>query len=1017
MDPQEAYTLDMAVDPNSQVFKDLMAKLLKPRREDKTRADRLKHQGDWKYILPFRTEAETEVAITETLPFKFADRGSYRNGAKSLASVVDAMIDLIGVVSGRKRTSPALVVSAEHEVLFDTVASGGEMSTLVHYCGAVNLYDKFAVLRPDVVIFDHTTVNVPVDKLLGLAFDAGIKVVDGVFPLHVGGLRGWDVVSGFGGWSYSHYRGNVSVGPDDDPTRMLKYPKSEYLKFTDPNRWEGNAREYVYEIRKYHMGLATYRAVYVGASLLPQPEDLTFKLPVCSSDEMVLVTINRQLAAGVFASESNNALELSSLEKDYAIEVRRDLFTSCVAYLIGRERGVDITGESIRYITQHNYVDLVDGIRIVRRQSLSYADALCVAIVCALVSYELRYRLTSEMVPVVQRSTAAAAIKNKAPLGALGRLAWLLGTYVSDAVSKVTTRSIQAALGALHSRDFIPGVCYDVYLDRYYRPHAEWFDAWTMEVEVPDVPVMDLEIDPFANFLGDAERAYAPNIVKRKDELSEKTSTGFLPYQHSIVKDPAYALQEVYDELFPGNSTAQIQNAAELRRVRDINVNTEFTGRIEINKDIAAPEVLHLDAPLRTSALPISRTPLVDAILASAKRNWNPPDMQMQNNVWEYARNLVDEFIDWAFVPGFRNTIGRAYKDNPVSFNVTDYMAWRAGKDQNYRKMLDEECQGDLVELELERYDTIIKKRVKPKLSTAAQYELGQGQVIVGLSKKDTALFTSMFRVMFERFDGALRPELCSAGRLSDGDISAWVTEMLPQLKGLTAVELDSSKYDKAQNLLARLIEAYMFVELGLDPGVMEIFSDSYVGKVSSKVLGLLFVSAYQMKSGAPQTMLGNLIYNKVSAGKCIGHENIKYMIGKGDDNVAWVKKGVDLALAVHKMSNLFNLEAKLVLDSVVCFSSGYILLFEEFGRFVPAVEKIIELLGEKGMDPRTRPERYVSFRDRVSAYAVDQAIPPAVQQATRHRLDRPDANIVLAIDSLLTIADSYNVYSSVVAS
>lgn len=1017
MDPQEAYSLDMAVDPNSSLFKDLMAKLLKPRMEVKSRADRLRHQGEWKYILPFKADAETEVAVVEQLPFRFADRGCYRNGARSLACLADAMVDLIASVSGRRRTSPALVVSAEFEMLFDTMASSESLSPLVKYCGEVNLYSQFASHRPDVVVFDHTTINVPVDELLNLAFSAGVHVVDGVFPLHVGGIRGWDVVSGFGSWSYTHYKGDVTIGPDDDATRMLKYPRAVYAKFTDPAKWVGNSRKYLYEIRKYHMGLATYRAVYVGDDAVAGAEDVTFKLPVCSSDEMVLVTVNRRLASGVFASASNNAAELTELDKDYAIEVRRDLFTSCITYLIGRERGVDMTGESIRYITQHNYVDLADGIRIVRRQSMSYADGLCVAIICALVAYDLRYRMTSEMIPVVQRSVAAARVRTDAPLGALGRLAWLLTTYVGDATRKVMARSRDAAINALYSNDFIPGICYDVYMDRHYRPHAEWFEAWTMTVEQPEVPVVNLELDPFANFMGDVERAYAPNVVKRKDELPDKVKAKLTPYQHNTIKDPAYALQEVYDQLLPGNSTAQIQNVAEMRRVNDINVNTEFHGKIEINKDIAAPEVLHRDAPLRTSALPVSRTPLVDAILASAKRNWNPPDMQMQNNVWSYARKLVDDFIDFAFMPSFRKTIGIAYKNDPIQFNVTDYMAWRAGKDQNYRKVLDEQCVGDLVELELERYDTIVKKRVKPKLNVSAQHEIGQGQVIVGMPKKETALFTSLFRVIFERFDGALRPEICSAGRMSDDDISDWVTSVLPVVKGLKAVELDSSKYDKSQNLLARMIEALLFIELGLDPVVMDIFEDSYVGRVSSKSVGLMFISAYQMKSGAPNTMLGNIAYNAVSASESLGRENIVAMIVKGDDNVAWLRGGTDHVLAVHKMANLFNLEAKMVTGSVLYFSSGYILVFEEFAVFAPDIVKVIELLGEKGMDPRTRFERYTSFRDRVSAYAKDVAVPPTLRDVVRRRMDRPDADIVLAVDALLTIAGDYSVYESVVDS
>jgi len=1013
LDPQDAYILDKAVDPNSQVFKDLMAKLLKPRRDDRTRADRLKSKGEWKYTLPFRTDPVDELAITELTPFKFADRAWYRNGARSLASVMEAMVDLVVVATGRKRLAPTLVVSGEYDTLLDTIASSGQTPTLSRFCGHTNLYAEVLDVRPDVMVVDHTTVCLPVDDLLNFAFDSGVKVVDGVFPLHVAGVRGWDVVAGFGRWSYCHTATHVTVGPDDDSTRMVKYTREQYRKFTEPSSWEGNSRKYLYEIRKNLHGLATYRAIYVGDSAFKN-EDVTFKLPTCSSDEMVMITINRELAAGLYASKSNNAQELAALDRNYAIEVRKDLFNSCVTYLIARDRGADVMGESVRYVTQHNYVDLVDGVRIVRKQSLSYADGLCTAMVCALVAYELRYRLTSDMVSLVQRQVSAAKAASDMPFGALGRLVWYMGTYVSDALSRVAVRSLDAAKDLLYSKEFIPGVCYDVYVDRYYQPRAAWYEALTMQVEVPDVPTLDLEVDPFANFMGDAERAYAPNVVKR-DGGGRVEKPSLTPYVHNHIPNPRDAAQEVYDQLFPGNSTAQIQNASELRRVRDINVNTEFYGRVEINKDIAAPEKLHDDTPVRTATLPVSKTPLIDAILASAKRNWNPPDMQMQNSVYEYARELVKEFIDWAFVPNFRETIGAAYKKDPVSFNVTDYMAWRAGKDQNYRKMLDDECPADLVELELERYDTILKKRVKPKLNTSAQYELGQGQVIVGLSKKDTALFTSVFRVVFERFDGALRPEILSAGRMSDSEISDWVTKHRHSLGVLPAIEMDSGKYDKSQNLLARLVEAYLFVELGLDPGVMEIFQDSYVGKVSSKVLGLMFISALQMKSGAPHTMLGNLVYNFVSASKSVGHENIRFMIAKGDDNVVWVSGGVDRVLTVHKMSNLFNLESKLISDSVLYFSSGFILIFEEFGVFVPDPAKLLELFGEAGQDPRTVEERYVSFKDRVSAYAVDQSVPTALRDAMRHRYQRPEVDVVLGVDALLTAAESLDGYRSLI--
>jgi len=349
-----------------------------------------------------------------------------------------------------------------------------------------------------------------------------------------------------------------------------------------------------------------------------------------------------------------------------------------------------------------------------------------------------------------------------------------------------------------------------------------------------------------------------------------------------------------------------------------------------------------------------------------------------------------------------------------LTFNVCDYLAWRATRDSAYRSSLESECPEDMVELSLEKYDTIVKKRIKPKLSTVSQTELAQPQVLVNMSKKDTALFSSVFRRVFERLEGALRPEIKSAGRASDDNISAWLTENIEALCALEAIELDSSKYDKSQGLLARMVESLLMIELGLDPGVIEIFKDSWVGKVSSRALGLMFISSYQMKSGAPHTMLGNVIYNFISAMESIGPQNIRYMIVKGDDNVVWVVPGVDRTMAVSRMSSLFNLEVKLVSGSVLYFSSGYIVKVDDALLFVPDPLKVVELLGEPSADDRTLSEQFVSFGDRVRSLSRHHALPYRLQTIVRQRLGIPGLDVVSAIDALCALAQNYKLFAKI---
>jgi len=326
------------------------------------------------------------------------------------------------------------------------------------------------------------------------------------------------------------------------------------------------------------------------------------------------------------------------------------------------------------------------------------------------------------------------------------------------------------------------------------------------------------------------------------------------------------------------------------------------------------------------------------------------------------------------------------------------------------------QCPDGLIELDLERFDTIVKSRIKPKLSTAAQQELSQPQVIVIMSKKNTAMFTSLFRVVFQRLEALLRPEFFSAGRASDADITEWLTDHMPALLGLKAIELDSSKYDKSQNLLARIIEAVLFGDLGLDPQVSKIYEDSYVGKISSRSLGLVFILAYQMKSGAPDTMLGNSIYNVVSAGESIGWANILYMIFKGDDNVAWISDGLRPDTCVAKMSSLFNLEVKLIMNSVLYFSSGYLVPSGGRLHFAPDPLKIAELLGERGASPLTLDDRFVSFCDRVASLIVDSGLPHNLQLVVRHRLGVPDLQVINLVDALVALTTSKELYNRAVS-
>jgi hypothetical protein len=239
---QDAILLERVVDPNSHEFKELLGKLVRKVDEGVTRAEKLNKIGaDTKFVLPYRGDSDTELDVESRLPVRFSDRGVYRNGAASLAFSAADLLDLIAQSSGRRRMTASLVVSAEHSSLREATVSAGSASSVIYYCGRENLYSQCASLadKLETMIFDHTTVNMPVDELLNFAYHVGARVVDGVFPYHVAARRGWDTVAGLGKWSYTHSNHHIVIGPDDDPSRLLKYERGAYMKFLEPSTWRG----------------------------------------------------------------------------------------------------------------------------------------------------------------------------------------------------------------------------------------------------------------------------------------------------------------------------------------------------------------------------------------------------------------------------------------------------------------------------------------------------------------------------------------------------------------------------------------------------------------------------------------------------------------------------------------------------------------------------------------------------------------------------------------------------------
>jgi len=892
-----------------------------------------------------------------------------------------------------------------------------------------DVFSSFTSAIFETAVFDHTTVCAPIDRVLNVAYKAGIRIVEGCFYYHPATERGWDTVFGWHNISVLHQAGEINIGPRDDPVRKLTYSRAQYMAFVDPGSWIGDSRKYGYELYHYSDGLMSYRAVYLGDTV-PPLEKLSFNVPLCGDDDEILVVVNEDFLLSVFSAGNSGGSDAGNLEvikgaRGKAISVRRNAFESCVAYLTTLSPGADITGTAIRHISSRNYIDLQEGVKLVRMPALSYTDALIVSLVCALVSYQIRFVLTNDSSAII-RGAIASARASSGNSSIVSQVLFVLGKSISKLTDKYVTRPLKDIKTALSSSTHIPGVIYDVYSEHSYSVGDTQVDLESDIVPInPDIDsIKDLpEEDPYITFMSGDVKASAPELsLPDHSGITDTVSIKLDTHIPRPVSDPVAALQEFYDEALPGHSTLDIPNVSEQRRTNDLNIATEFVGKVSYNTDVIANENLYPHTPLRTAAIPQSKTAMNDLLLASSKRNWNKPDLQMVTDVYDMAEKFVSEFIEHAMIPGAKEILASKEAD-PTRFNAVDYCEWLSTRSERFRQTLMEECPSEILALNLEKYNTILKGRVKQKQNVAAQHELPQGQVVIHHDPSTNALFTSVFRQAFNTFDSLLKKNFKSAGRISDSDLSRWFTDMRATLLGSELVEIDSSKYDKSQGLLAQAIEAVMMRRSGVAVDILELFEESYVGNVNSRNLGLAFIIAFQRKSGAADTMYGNLVYNFVSSGRSIGYSRITLSVGKGDDNLIGVVS-IEPGEASQRMAYIFNLDAKIILDQVPAFSSGFVVVLEDAVIFAPDPLKRVELLGE--INARTgdakfkvsdaeRRERFVSFQDSCSAYSI-HGVPNILAECVRSRLGNPTLDVELAIDALLIISKDYSLYEKVVS-
>lgn len=422
-------------------------------------------------------------------------------------------------------------------------------------------------------------------------------------------------------------------------------------------------------------------------------------------------------------------------------------------------------------------------------------------------------------------------------------------------------------------------------------------------------------------------------------------------------KDVEY-LQEFYDDKVSGASTHVYDYDQQIVEYSDISVPVDSL-RVAVGQGPYIHSKYDKLRPyLRTSMAANRRPSQRESILGLAKRNLNAPKLMNDMDPDTLGKLLFRNFVRSA-IKDDAVSIFDSYIDDPVRVNDGMIGEWFETQKPGVNKMAVSE-----VPLHLRRYnrfDFMVKPQIKPSMEVGSVYKYASVQTIAYSAKDVNVVFCPIFNVMRDRMYAVMKDNLHVFTGMSAEDFVLRLNERvnIGALDGVDVIELDMSKYDKAQALALLRFECLLYEALGMDPELVEVWFNSHRKSViTDRKGGVQVDTEYQRKSGDASTFFGNTMCLAAVVLACYDVDFISLGVFAGDDSVLWYDgPRVDPSTI---MADLFNLESKLLMSfSVPYFCSKFILIVDRVLYMVPDLLKLITKLGRRDMNNFDHVEEY----------------------------------------------------------
>jgi len=485
----------------------------------------------------------------------------------------------------------------------------------------------------------------------------------------------------------------------------------------------------------------------------------------------------------------------------------------------------------------------------------------------------------------------------------------------------------------------------------------------------------------------------------------------------SDAEDAVEILQDYYDRIFPAAATESYETDSYQVEHSDLVFNLEDC-RLDMSKminnvDKTYKEEFDYRSKLRTGQ-PLTRPRTMrQGLLTLEKRNLNRPDNNVPCDIEVLKRKSLDRFFETFCHPKAREQM-KEYESKPFINSSASLGKWLADFQEKKLKMI-EDPELPIDESEFSAYEMMLKTEPKNKLEPGAPFEYPILQNLLVHKKKINAMFSPVFRELFERFSSLLKPSVYCHLRKNVDHLDQHLNDFLDVKKEYKLLEIDQEKFDKSQTEVCFEIEMFFLEKLGLDCELLRLWKDCHKSSTGTNFLnGIKAYLVYQRKTGDAMTCFGNTMISMIALGTVFDLTRANALYFVGDDSFVFGEEDFQAEKGAKDLSLYFNLKGK-VIDSNHGFFCSYFFANngEQFRAVVDPLKRT-ERLGKHiklNQEFATLHERFVSYADLAKCYD-DASFYDSVSEMVAKRYNT-EVNSYRAMEALYALSKNFDLFSS----